>query len=97
MVRFSKKLPLTVRRQHNIENYIVDFYIAEVKLVIEVDGVQHHQPDHKEKDLKRDAELSKWGITVLRYFNMSIRDNFGDVTEEIAQKIHRLSSGEKPG
>lgn len=38
---FLKKLPFNVRRQHNIENYIVDFYIAEKKAVIEVDGIQH--------------------------------------------------------
>jgi len=31
---FLKRLPLNVRRQHNIENYIVDFYIAEKKIVI---------------------------------------------------------------
>ena len=43
-----KRLPLTVRRQHNIENYIVDFYIAQKKIVIEVDGLQHLSEDGKE-------------------------------------------------
>jgi very-short-patch-repair endonuclease len=47
---FLKKLPFTVKRQHNIENYIVDFYIAEKKIVIEVDGVQHFTAENQQKD-----------------------------------------------
>ena len=49
-----KRLPMTVKRQHNIENYIVDFYIASKKIVIEIDGIQHLTPEHKESDEKRD-------------------------------------------
>ena len=44
---FLKKLPLTVKRQHNIESYIVDFYIASKKIVIEIDGDQHGYAEHK--------------------------------------------------
>ena len=64
---FLKLLPITVRRQHNIENYIVDFYIAEKKIVIEVDGIQHNAEENRAADEKRDADLSHWGIKVLRY------------------------------
>ena len=39
--KFLKRLPITVKRQHQIENYIVDFYIPEKKIVIELDGSQH--------------------------------------------------------
>ena len=55
---FLKRLPFNVRRQHNIEKYIVDFYIAEKKIVIEVDGRQHLLPEHIESDKQRDAALS---------------------------------------
>ena len=82
-----KRLPLNVRRQHNIENYIVDFYIADKKIVIEVDGSQHESPEHKEADKKRDEDLAKWGITVLRYSNDSIRKNFRAVAEDILKKL----------
>ncbi len=82
-----KKLPLTVRRQHNIENYIVDFYIAEKKIVIEVDGIQHSAEENKIADEKRDAELSLWGIKVLRYSNESIRHNFLSVAEDILNNL----------
>ena len=82
-----KRLPFTVRRQHNIENYIVDFYIAEKKIVIEIDGIQHSATKHKEADLNRDKELSFWGIKVLRYTNESIRKSFEIVAEEILSNL----------
>ena len=93
---FLKRLPCTVRRQHNIENYIVDFYIAEKKLVIEIDGIQHTSPENKEKDKQRDAALSKWNITVLRYPNESIRNNFRDVAEDILGKTGLTFDDLKP-
>ena len=82
-----KRLPFNVRRQHNIENYIVDFYIAEKKIVIEVDGIQHLLPEHKEADEQRAAAMSSWGIVVLRYPNDSIRNNFNTVTEDILKHL----------
>ena len=84
---FLKRLPFNVRRQHNIENYIVDFYIAEKKIVIEVGGRQHLLPEHKEADEQRDAAMSSWGIVVLRYPNDSIRNNFNAVTEDILKHL----------
>ena len=84
---FLKRLPLNVRRQHNIENYIVDFYIAEKKLVIEIDGIQHLSPKHREADEKRDADLASWGISVLRYSNDSVRNCFADVAEDILKNL----------
>ena len=84
---FLKRLPVNVRRQHNIEDYIVDFYIAEKKIVIEVDGRQHLLPEHKEADEQRDAAMSSWGIVVLRYPNDSIRNNFNAVAEDILKHL----------
>ncbi len=84
---FLKRLPLNVKRQHNIENYIVDFYIAKNKTVIEIDGIQHTSSEHKEADRKRDEDLAKWGITVLRYSNDSIRKNFRVVSDDILKKL----------
>ena len=80
---FLKNLPLTVNRQKNIGNFIVDFYIASKSIVIEIDGVQHDMTEYYEKDSERDLELSKLGIKVLRYTNKSINKNFCDVCEDI--------------
>ena len=84
---FLKKLPCTVQRQHNIGNYIVDFYIASKKVVIEVDGLQHTSPEHRDADAKRDSDLFALGITVLRYSNDNIRNNFYAVASDILRKI----------
>jgi very-short-patch-repair endonuclease len=84
---FLKKLPFNVHRQHNIENYIVDFYIAEKKIVIEVDGVQHLSNRNQQLDAQRDSNLSNWGIKVLRYPNDRIRDSFTEVAEDILENL----------
>ena len=93
---FLKRLPLTVHRQHNIESYILDFYIAEKKVAIEVDGRQHLMPEHKMGDEKRDAFLASWGISVLRYSNDSIRNHFPMVARDILQKLGLDFSDLKP-
>lgn len=84
---FLKKLPLNVRRQHNIENYIVDFYLAEKKIVIEIDGVQHGTEEHVLKDEERDKSLSKWGIRVLRYSNKDLNSKFQAVVQDILDEV----------
>jgi len=93
---FLKRLPFTVRRQHNIENYIVDFYIAEKKIVIEVDGRQHLLPEHQEADKQREMVLCAWNITVLRYSNDAIRNDFNAVAEDILRKLGLTFSDLKP-
>ena len=50
---FLKQLPITVHRQKVIGQYIVEFYIAEAKLVIELDGSQHFEPESLEEDRVR--------------------------------------------
>lgn len=84
---FFKKLPITVRRQHNIENYIVDFYIASKKTVIEVDGLQHKTPEMIRADSLREEKLSSWGIQFLRYDNKDINENFNAVAEDILRRL----------
>ena len=59
-------------RQKPIGNYIVDFYAPQAKLVIEVDGSQHQEPSHQERDQQRDAYLNTLGLTVLRFNNLQV-------------------------
>ena len=84
---FLKKLPMSVKRQKNIENYIVDFYIPSTKIVIEIDGIQHTADGHYKKDQIRDDILSNWGIKVLRYSNKDINFKFNDVIVDILNNI----------
>ena len=84
---FLKKLPKTVNRQKVIENYIVDFYIHEAKIVIEIDGRQHEEQTHKRTDEERDKNLSELGITVLRYSNEDVNKRFSIVCNNILEHI----------
>ena len=86
--KFLRRLPVTVRRQKNIGNYIVDFYIASAKIVIEIDGIQHRFPENKEKDSLRDKYLNDLGISVLRFTNLEINDNLGLVCKKILNALN---------
>ena len=84
---FLKKLPFPVKRQKIILNFILDFYIPKVKVAIEIDGRQHLEKEHLEKDSARDKILSEYGITVWRYPNESIDDNFTKVCNDILNRL----------
>ena len=73
------------RRQCGIGSYIVDFYCARMKLVIEVDGDVHK--DTIEYDAERDAYLTGAGCKVLRFSNKQVRDRVYDVIESIRSEI----------
>ncbi len=85
---FLKKLPVTVKRQKNIGNYIVDFYIAKGQIAIEIDGSQHFLPEGKTQDAERDKFLKDYGITVLRYKNRDVNENFEAVTGDILKHLN---------
>lgn len=82
-----KKLPVTVNRQKNIGDYIVDFYIASKRIVIEIDGIQHGMPQNRREDEKRDFDFYNLGITVLRYTNFDINRHFNAVCEDILKHL----------
>ena len=89
---FLKELPVMVHRQRVIGNYIADFYIAQSKLVIELDGSQHYEnPDY---DIDRDGWLKSQGYQVLHIPNNAIWENFSGVCEAILQHIQPSSVGE---
>lgn len=80
---FLKTLPMTVHRQKVIGPYIVDFYIAGKKLVIELDGSQHYSIPGKHADAVRDGYLREQGLTVLRYSNSDVDCDFPGVCGDI--------------
>ena len=87
---FLKNLPVRINRQKVIGPYIVDFYCASARLVIELDGSQHHQDDNAQKDVERDAYLKEKKITVLRYSNFAVRKNFPAVCEDILEQLNTV-------
>ncbi|WP_343487894.1 endonuclease domain-containing protein [Allomuricauda sp. d1] len=77
------------RRQHSIVNYIVDFYCASEKLIIELDGQGHLNPTAEEKDQKRDNYLEGLGFTVLRFENKMVFDNLSSVLQGITDNFRK--------
>ena len=88
---FLKTYSVRFLRQKVIDNYIVDFYCHQARLVIELDGSQHYEEKGLESDCKRDAYLKELGITVLRYSNLDIHKNFEGVCEDILKHINTSS------
>ena len=84
---FLRTLPVTVRRQKPIGPYIVDFYIASCRAVIELDGSQHFDEAGRESDQERDRYLQERGIAVLRYSNADINGDFRGVCEDILNRL----------
>ena len=84
---FLRQYPVKFYKQRIIESYIVDFYCASVRLVIELDGSQHYEDDGREKDHRRDADLERLGLFVLRFSNREIEREFPTVCEKIDQTI----------
>ena len=86
---FLCTLPVRFRRQKVVGGYIVDFYCADPKLVIELDGGQHYDDTAKQRDAARDDWLKQRGITVLRYSNTDIEMNFEGVCGDILSHLRR--------
>jgi very-short-patch-repair endonuclease len=84
---FVKRLPFVVKRQKSIANYIVDFYIRRVKMVIEIDGLQHLEPQHLKNDETRDLTLNSMGISVVRYSNDDVNNRFTAVENDISHRL----------
>ncbi|MBR5272735.1 MAG: DUF559 domain-containing protein [Clostridia bacterium] len=78
---FLRNLPVRVVRQKVIGKYIVDFYCASAKLVIELDGSQHFENEKIVSDAERDSFLKSMGLEILRIPNNEINNNFEGVCE----------------
>lgn len=62
-------LGLRFRRQQIIGSFIVDFYCAQLRLAIELDGPIHEQEGHRARDLERDSEIAAHGVRIIRIRN----------------------------
>ncbi len=86
---FLRFQPLAFKRQKVIDCYIVDFYCAAARLVIELDGSQHCEDDGKASDAERDEYLQGLGLTVCRYSNLDVMRNFEGVCTDILLHINK--------
>lgn len=78
-------------RQKPLLSFIVDFYCPNAKLVIELDGSQHFEPEHLAKDGERDAQLAVLGLKVLRFDDRQVLMEADAVLEVVyAEVVRRL-------
>ena len=80
---FLRRFRYRVRPQRPINNYIVDFYCATLKLVIEIDGEHHYTEEGKLYDAERDGILESYGLRVLRLTNSEVMEDFDAVCRRI--------------
>ena len=89
---FLRTYPIRFSRQKVLGKYIADFYSAEAKLVIELDGSQHYENDNVEKDTERTDFLKSYGLRVLRIPNNEVNRNFHGVCEYIDAAVKQSLS-----
>ena len=89
---YLRTYPIRFSRQKVLGKYIVDFYCAKAKLVIEVDGSQHFQDNGPEKDAVRTTFLEAYGLTVIRIPNNEVWNNFRGVCEYIDAVVNHSIS-----
>ena len=89
---FLRTYPVRFSRQKVLGKYIADFYSAEAKLVIELDGSQHYEDINAEKDAERTAFLEGYGLTIIRIPNNEVSRNFRGVCEYIDAVVRQSLS-----
>ena len=80
---FLRGYPVRFSRQKVLGKYIADFYSANARLVIELDGSQHFEESNLAKDAERTAFLETYGLRVIRIPNNEVNKNFQGVCEYI--------------
>lgn len=84
------KAEIRVLRQRPIDNFIVDFYIPSLKVVVEIDWESHFDEKWIVYDEERTNILEWLWLTVIRYTNKEIMENFDWVSKDLYEKINNL-------
>ena len=90
---FLRKYPVKIYKQRIIGRFIVDFYCASARLVIELDGSQHYEPQGLAYDAERSQFLMALGLEVLRFSNWEIDRDFCGVCAQIDLMIQKKAAG----
>jgi len=89
---FLRAYPVRFQRQKVLGKYIVDFYCAQAKLIIELDGSQHFEDANITKDKERTVFLAAYGLSVIRIPNNEVSNNFRGVCEYIDAAVKQSLS-----
>ena len=89
---YLRTFKFRVLRQRPIDNFIVDFFCAGLKLVIEVDGASHFTDEGRDYDWEKTQILEGYGLKVLRFTNDEVLQDWEGVCRRIEEKIPPTSS-----
>ena len=81
------QIGLKVLRQHVVGDYIVDFLLPDINLVIEVDGAYHAERQQEEDDERRERELNRMNYNVVRFTNEEVLYDIDNVIEKILAEL----------
>ena len=87
----NRNLGYKFRRQHPIDFFIIDFYCAEAKLLIEIDGESHSQKPQIEYDQARTDYLETLGYKIIRFTNDDVSHNINTVAARIIEEVENRS------
>jgi very-short-patch-repair endonuclease len=87
---------LKFRNQHPVGSFVLDFYCPERRLVVEVDGGVHDDPDQFAYDAYRTTHLETYGLTVLRLRNEEILTALPSALARILAVATSLSAPDSP-
>src|SRR5687767_1850025 len=73
------------RRQYSIDHYIIDFYCAEQKLGVELDGDSHSE--REDYDERRTAALATRAIEIARFPNTDVFENLEGLLEFLLDRL----------
>ena len=89
LLRGRSFLELKFRRQHPVGPFILDFYCADCRLAVELDGGQHYTKAGQEHDEERTTYLAGLGLRVIRFSNRELFEETDGVLETIARACGR--------
>jgi very-short-patch-repair endonuclease len=84
---YLRTFKFRVLRQRPIDNFIVDFFCAQLRLVIEVDGESHFTDEGRDYDWERTQILEGYGLKVLRFTNDEVLQDWERVCQRIEEEI----------
>ena len=89
---YLRKCPVKFSRQKVLGKYIADFYSAEAKIVIELDGAQHFEKENRIYDEKRTEFLEQYDLKIIRIPNGEINTNFEGICRYLDKQIEQSLS-----
>jgi very-short-patch-repair endonuclease len=92
-LRAHRRLGFQFRRQHVVDRFILDFYCAVARLVIEVDGPSHGYSI--EEDAIRQAYLESLGLRVMRFTNAQVMNHLASVLTAIDEVLSSIANAPK--